>query len=168
MKELITMLNQLGTELEYNFYALNAGGCCVVAAALAEELSKIVPCQVRVSGLAQVESIDEARPNVRRNTADEWDNRGIDVGHVFVQATIDGVNYFVDSNGVKRYSDRDPTCHMPVIEGCLTLQEAIEMADSREGWNRAFNRQQIPAIRGLISTFFNAKILPQYQEMVTA
>jgi hypothetical protein len=153
----IEQLDKLCETLDNNFTNLARGGCGVVAACLAEEMSRFLPVRVRVADrFSTWNTIDEARRGVKNNSPTEWADNGVGLGHLFVEFAYNGQLYHMDALNIHEafYDNTDPSLGMEVTEGALTIVEAIEMASYSKGWNPQFDRRQIPAIQRTIRNFF--------------
>jgi len=160
MNILLTRLLSLGAAASDAITDINHGGCCVYASLLGKELQKReIPCSVVVvSDSANIGStnIDKVRwrmpssvPNLQA-----WEECGVYFTHVALEVDIDGVNYFVDSDGIaksgKKLRDFRP------YPGRLSLEEAEFLARKESGWNERFDRNEIPRLRGIIKLHMRA------------
>lgn len=136
---------------------INKGGCCVVAATVANHMQHLYPTRIRVSN--DWYTNDDTPIDQVASSLDEpddlycWNDNGIDFGHVFVEFEYKGHTYFIDSNGVTLAGRTDPTYNWIVYNGELPLKLAKRLIYS-EGWNTKFNRTAIPKVKKLINKFF--------------
>lgn len=124
----------------------NDGGCCVVASKVSKALTILgVSHKIRIRAI-QKQSLTEVRKKINCKGLDKsqhinWYKNGAKFNHVMVQI---GDQLF-DSNGfVSVQSQRE---HLS--GGVLTQKEAENFANSAEGWNVLFDRNQIPRITKL-------------------
>jgi hypothetical protein len=166
MDKNLAQLRELASKLKTNLKKPNQGGCCVVAVELAKHLQDIYPTKIRVStdydDYADTDLNDAANRVYDHADGYEWNDNGIFFGHVVVEFTYKGRKYHMDTNGVKRAKDVDPTFGWIFYPGHLPFKSAKILADQDEGvWNHTFNRKQIPKMRMLISNFFKTAQLTQ-------
>lgn len=147
-----TKLNDLGAEVYREFPSINSGGCCVFAAAVANELKHH---GIPVSGIVSAWDADEGSHNINdvrkkipTNTVRHWNARGIQFYHVGIEFTIGKIKYHYDTTGVKKASNT--LDDMPIYNGRLELYELRALAGKKKGWNSNFNRRCIPQLRALI------------------
>lgn len=141
---------------------INYGGCCVFAAMIAKHLEKHTETRIVVGDWAaldddtgdNIRNIDDARPSVRKNTMVEWNNGGVQFGHVLVEITYKRKKYHVDARGVFPAAERDPSFRYPIYNGSLTLKEAAKLGASSKGWNTTFDREEIPMIKRAVNKYF--------------
>jgi hypothetical protein len=150
--KLIGTLNKLGNQANESVGHINAGGCCVYAAAIATHLQHVCK-KVRVlvgDNDTWRNSIPKVRNQVAANTPSEWNNNGIQFGHVIVEFEYRGRVYHYDSNGVTKKADRTATLGYKLLKGALTIQEATELGNCARGWNYHFLRNDIPRLHNMI------------------
>lgn len=158
--QLIPFLKELGQELEDTYERLNWGGCCVMAGLIGEHLQNFTDVNVVVfNGWGESVSIPSMRDDIiarmgDTNSKDEWDAEGCGWGHVLLEVEIDGTFYLVDSEGV--HESAKYNSYKNRADGFLTVNEAQELGgDSNwRGWNRDFDRGQIPQIEETINDAF--------------
>lgn len=153
---IIQLLDKVAREVEFKVTSeLNRGGCAVYASLVGRWLKQVVPVDVAVSDDCSSISVAEARDIGLVGTADldEWNNCGLTFGHVVLDFEYNGQQYWYDSNGAVPQSltgGCDPTFHLPVLDGRLSVEEIIILAQVETGWNTRFNRNEIPKIKGII------------------
>ena len=155
--KLIKFLDDVGVLVNSKIHELNRGGCCVFASIVAQRLSEF--CEVRIAvGTDWLDNddttIDEVREQVSSNSPNEWNNYGVDFGHVIIEFDYDGSTYHYDSNGVTSVQRDTSTFGMPILDGYLTINEAVELASHAE-WNPKFDRSQIPKLEKIIIKEFD-------------
>lgn len=166
MDKNLAQLRELSDKLSCNITNPNHGGCCVVAVELAKHLRNIYPTKIRVStdydDYADTDLLDAADRVYDHADGIEWNDNGIFFGHVVVEFAYKGRKYHMDTNGVKRAKDVDPTFGWIFYPGELPFKSAKILADQKEGvWNWTFDRRQIPKMRKIIDNFFKAAQLTQ-------
>lgn len=153
--KLIRELNKLAKNINKDTHNVNCGGCCVVASEVAKFLHKLVP--TRIVLLNSFWGGPNKDLNAIRNKVSdplvmkEWYRNDIDFAHVIVEFDWRGKTYMFDSEGLCT----DGKWKLRAHQGELTLDEALAFAASEEGWNRRFNRDQIPIIKNHVETHFN-------------
>ena len=151
---LIPKLEELAHTIDDQISKVNRGGCCVVASLVALHLQHVVP----VRGVVFDEwgrsnqSIDEVRPLIHNNNKSEWNDNGVNFGHVKVEFDYGGTTYQFDSDGVTLVDHNTIDCDQ--IPGYLNVDELIYLA-ADTGWNSWFNRDQIPKLHSLINKTFS-------------
>jgi hypothetical protein len=139
----------LRNDIRRNHQDINAGGCCVFAAILAKQLNKVGEARIRITDWATEEdAIIKARPKVKRNTLVEWNRHGVHFNHVAIEFKYKGKTYHIDASGVVAPPRFD------FLKGELLLKEATELGDCKKGWNRFFDRKEIPTIKRRVQRFF--------------
>ncbi len=166
MDKNLAQLRELADKLNRNIKYANHGGCCVVAVELAKHLRDIYPTKIRVSTdydeFADHDVTDAAQRVYDHADGKEWNDNGIYFGHVVVEFKYKGRKYHMDTNGVKRATDVDPTFGWLLYPGELPFESAKLLADQDKGvWNHTFNRKQIPKLRKMVSDFFKTAQLTQ-------
>lgn len=156
MKTVIIALNEIGNKIATRFELINRGGCCVYAALIASHLSSLVPLRIKVVGETDNEPIDKIRKLVTMNTPREWNKKGLEFHHVIIEFDFEQNTYHYDTLGVKLASKSG----WRLIPGSLTCDEATELASHRQGWNTAFDRDDISGITEIINDFFAKNKLP--------
>lgn len=160
--DLIAALEVHGEDANERIEALNAGGCCVYAAHVAERLAKLgVPVWGVVGMWGAHENgynANEIRERIIEEGGDPldvgaWNDNGVEFNHVLIQFVHRGRVWLHDSNGTRPVEQDDPeltedTCGTDVMAGYLTVRELRAFADQPEWWNCWFDRDTgIPAIR---------------------
>jgi hypothetical protein len=148
-------LNELGEIVSDLYPDINHGGCCVYASLVAQELlRKNVNCSGIVTDWYSggKGNIDEARPNIKSNTVDEWESNGVALNHVALEFSIGERKYHYDTSGVK-LANRRIFKGQPLYGGRLNAAEMMQLASRQQGWNRDFRRKDIPIIRKLVKFY---------------
>lgn len=162
---LVDKLNALGRAINARFREINHGGCCVYAAAIGRMLqAKKVKCSVVAYGWESDPGIDYVRAIIEANREDRndvynWVGHGVMFWHVAVKFEIGGESFYYDSNGVVPSSNkaRFGSPWHTVLDGEFTVDEAQAFADDPSGWNRCFDRNDIPEIMETIKAAFAPK-----------
>lgn len=148
---LITKLRAMAKHLD-RVPDVNYGGCCVVAAEIAEHMQNKVPTRLRVAHLWNTGAhIDDARNNVS-DVANgyEWHENGVYFGHVIVEFDYLGRTYHMDSSGVHQAKNVDPSFGYELYAGFLPLDDAKALAGQWANWNTRFDRSLIPRIKAIV------------------
>ena len=166
-KQLIKMLNELGKDAEQHLKNLNSGGCAVFAAHVGYALkyraglSNVV---IRIGNPwaddeSDLVSVDEVRNNVHPNAnASQWDSAGLIFGHVileFVTGKTKKKLRHYDSSGVTGASNVTNNFGFNLHPGYMTVEEGLQIASEQDGWNRCFDREQIPQLIQIIDKHFS-------------
>lgn len=153
--DVVTTLNNLGFSVKQNYRRINCGGCGVYAALIVEQLQKL---GIRSSGIVAAYntknvSLAKARDNIK-NKADqrEWDKNGIAFYHVGVEFFLDGKRYHYDTSGV--HPAAKELDNMSIYRGRMRLEDLKAIAGTERGWNKTFDRKDIPAIRKMVKAAF--------------
>lgn len=169
-KKLLKMLNELGKEAELRIESLNSGGCAVFAAHVGYYLkyrAGIKDVKLRVGNSwadeeSEIPSVEEARNNVHPNAnASEWSAAGLSFGHVIIEFTTGKVkrtSCHYDSKGVTGRSNVTNNFGFSLHPGSMTVEEGLQIASEQDGWNRMFNREQIPTLINIIDKHFHAYV----------
>jgi hypothetical protein len=152
-REIAQRLSNLSEALENHCRNINNGGCCVIAAITGMALLRL-HVEVEVVPVAGVAPA-KIRNYVNDNTSpSEWENNGLDLGHLGLRFKLEGCVYYWDSEGFHG-NDGDPYHKFrrsPKEFGSgLRIEEAcsISLLTGR-GWNKMFNREQIPLMTHLV------------------
>lgn len=158
-RKLLRLLARIGEEICEIAPAVNYGGCAVVAHLVGAHLERLgVPCEVTTSSGS---TAAEARAGVL-DPSDPyaWDDNGLGRGHLAARFKIGRTVYTWDAEELSRdeYTfGAGGAYEAPGPWGTgLTIAECRAMASRQAGWNRAFNRRLIPAIRRIINQHFSA------------
>jgi hypothetical protein len=145
------LLDQLGSEVEFRYPAINSGGCCIFASLVARHIAKRLPTTIKVENYCEAD-IDSIRPRLYHNSIDSWNSHGLQFAHVAVSFVYQGRKYYYDTRGCN--TKYEALVYNGVLAGGnLTIDEAAELASQR-GWNPAFDRRIIPELTELIDRFF--------------
>ena len=161
MSDLLVWMRRLSKQLNTHLIQPNRGGCCVIAAAIAEHLEQIVPVRIRVSDDHVDHCDDDCNLNDIVNylgpqaSHDMWNDAEVSFGHVIVEFDYNGRTYHMDTNGVKLAKKRDPSFGWLMYDGFLPLAAAQTLASEAGNWNKKFNRDQIPVVKKIVTNTFN-------------
>lgn len=156
--DVIGRLNRLSARMKEDHHTINWGGCCVFAARVAHHLSQFVPTRIRVGqGWEGCDTIriDAVRERVESNQPKEWNKAGLYFAHVIVEFEYKGKMYHYCADGVKKARSTTNMGGYRIVEGHLTNQEAKELAESKNGWNTCFDRDEIPDVHAIIDDAFD-------------
>lgn len=141
---------------------INCGGCGIFAYLVAEKLQNL---GLDVEIVTPVDSWSVAANRVRhriKNPVDahEWSDNGLSRAHLAVRfKTKTGNIYTYDSEtlykGGSLFGKRLYRTNRRFGTG-LTIKETKAMCKRVEGWNREFNRTEVPEIRRKINQFLGA------------
>jgi hypothetical protein len=146
LKALDTFLRR---EINRKHPDINYGGCCVFAALLAPSLKKLGKVKIRVQDFdTDLDAIAYARERVKSNNVHEWNDQGVHFYHVAIELEYKGKKYHVDACGVSDATRFD------FLKDGLTFKEATELGNNPLGWNRSFNRLEVPMIKRRVNKFF--------------
>ncbi len=144
-------------EVKENYPDINAGGCAVLAGNLGRVLERWFSVRGKVlsyySEGHEVNSISEARENLRRNTIADWNAQGIDFNHILLEVDFSDGPYLVEASQVAAHGDFHFHHESVPLEGSLTVQEVYQLGSRETGWNKNFDRGNIPALRKDIRNF---------------
>lgn len=139
---------------------INYGGCGVMAAITGEALRKLgVEVEVVTIGNRWDWSerglpAAEVRQNVHNNEdPEEWDDNGLDRGHLAVRFKTGGRVHTWDSEVMYRtgrYFGDDKYPSAGKFGEGLTIEEAKAITRTGKGWNSTFERKHIPLMRHLV------------------
>jgi len=155
-KSVFKALRKIQNDVSH-IHDMNLGGCGVFAYIVGEELKKI-GWEVEIVTPSYGGIPSKVRRHVKNNSPEEWSNNGLSRNHLAVRfKTPKGVVYTYDSDrldkGGSKFGWFEYDCEYPFGEG-LTVEETKEMCKTGKGWNRTFNRKQIPEIRSTIKKSF--------------
>lgn len=152
-------LDYLAEVVSDNISNINYGGCCVFAALIAKHLQHFFDVRIIVFSHEVDITIDEARSHIQNNIPEEWNLNGIYFGHVVIEYVDRKGNFNqYDSEGITK-SDRFGYSGLDRVEGYLTIDETISLANEADGWNDCFNREQIPKMKEIIDNFFEPYLM---------
>ncbi len=165
---IIEGLNTLAREANEAFPDLNSGGCAVFASIVANVLqSRFAITSVGVvadsfGGGANIEEARERIPADKRGKVREWNRNGVQFGHVALEFQHDGATWIYETEA-GAVLEKSPAVYLvhkywEITHGRLTMAEIDALASEQEGWNRMFDRDEIPAIKRLVeSTLSNVE-----------
>jgi hypothetical protein len=141
---------------------LNHGGCCVFASEVAHLLYEKGYCVfIRVYDDETNENLNTVRKNkntllTKPSKLKEYMNKNkIYFGHVLLEVELNGERVLFDSEGYYGFDEVEERIYndgSKIVKGRLTLEEARKIADSKDGWNKKFDRNLIPDIKQNINT----------------
>ena len=154
--DLLKRLELLGETVSMRYSRLNYGGCCVYAALVARALKDhgieargiVASSMAKDRNTGKSKNLDPVRKKIAKNIPVEWNKNGVYFGHVGLEFKYRGRYRHYDSNGVKKPSTE--LGGFTLYKGRLTLEEMEALAASKDGWNSVFNREDIPAICGIV------------------
>jgi hypothetical protein len=161
----LTLIQEIGHRIAEHIPFINHGGCCVYAAILADRLQEHgIPVWGRVAD-SWCASVNTARDNAAKNnisleSVSDWNRAGLSFCHVFLQFVLDGEHYSHDTDNIVSGNPKSFANHT-VQDGYLSVTELKTLAASVCGWNRVFNRDQIPTIQAMVDEYlppYSAKI----------
>lgn len=146
----LSTLNSKLQAIDDNFSMVNWGGCACVAHMLAEQLRRVFPVMRITSGGwgERGLDIDAIRPNGLDRA--NCDDNGFTFNHVWVEIWYKGRWYAIDSDGVRTRTDMHTQYGVPA-KGSFSIDEMRELASTQWGWNRSFDRAQLPAMQKFIT-----------------
>ena len=151
--KLISVLEGLSI-VKKTYRSVNCGGCGAVALYVSNELNKRdIKHDIVWIGDSynkhkkMVKSILKSNTNV---TLSEFNNNGIYLSHVMIRIKRGSNYYFVDGTGVYNGFDNTEWAYREVIT-TLKPKELKSLVDSEDGWNDAFNRNNMPKIKKLVN-----------------
>ena len=166
--DIVTAINQLGAEVTRIVPDLNSGGCCVFAAALAEQMTSVGVHDVSVVVVApdfefddDMSSLTDARQKIRErklNTFSKksWNDVGVWFYHVGVRFRHSGALVCCDSSGVSHNPETILQYeHCTLYDGHLSVAEACAIANEDYGWSKLFDRCHIPHINKMVKYHIN-------------
>lgn len=141
---------------------LNYGGCGIFAYLVGEKLQAlglevdiVTPLYGGSYGIPAV----EVRKNVSNvKNCEEWDNNGLSRNHLAIRfKTSSGQVYTYDSDTLFRgsgvFGDNLYKTDRRFGSG-LTVEETKAICKRQKGWNRTFDRKQVPQLKSTINSFF--------------
>lgn len=146
---------QLFQHIGMKYSNINAGGCGVVAYTLAKELCAVgIDAKIAWLGCSKSEAERNDVFNKLLNTNNELtlhdlNDNGIRCAHCMV--LVDG--HYIDANGVVKVLT-GKWSHYPHTN-TITWEQLKAVAENASGWNKMFDRTNIPTIEGLIKKIVN-------------
>jgi len=130
------------------YWNINSGGCAIFAAELCQLFNEIgVRAEIAIkSSCSNAEEITEELRQAKKFTLNECNMRGFWFTHVLVKVG----DVYIDSRGVQENSKSKYYTH-------VTLDEMKDFA-YQDGWNPAFDREQVPAIIEDLNQLVNNQI----------
>lgn len=159
MGDKLEAVREFSRKLGEQFPKANWGGCCVVAALVAPELSKhFDSVKIRVQNSpwdaradVNVTEVANNLPRVHRSNK-PWERNGVEFYHVYVEFQHGGRVYNFEAGGCYTHP---PDCNPP-LPGELPLKHARALAAWPSNWNRSFDRRDIPRLKTEVRGFFRA------------
>jgi len=143
---------EVSSELSKNFKFLNQGGCAVVAAIVGKQLSELIDVEVLVEpgwdDYGSIREIQQVEDTSEFQDTSDWNNRGVSFRHVVLKVKIEGEWIIFDSDGIQDYYPGE------YFDGSLTISEVETIAFRPIGWNKAFDRDQIPEMQQAVAGVF--------------
>lgn len=165
LPEILQETCQMLQQIDDKYCRINSGGCGAAAAIIGRCLSQMTRVRIAVRTYEEpCDSIDNIRENVNRYNSkpsiDDWYDYGsIDFNHVWVEFEWAGVWYSVDTEALCEGECVDD--YGEPYKERITLNDITMLASNPAGWNRMFDRDQIPDIeRDILEGFgrvFNQK-----------
>jgi hypothetical protein len=160
MHEVLEKLKATQLAIRATIVNVNAGGCCVLAGIVGEELEKRgVPTEVIVDHPSWNPAccVDHARENVKNHLdVEEWQDNGISFNHVGLRFQLDGEWYTWDADAIwkdrEKFGSALDLCW--AAPGAFTVKEAKAFGKNGDQWNESFNRAQIPLMREVVKQVF--------------
>lgn len=145
-------LNRALRRIDEHFDFVNNGGCCSVAAMLANECVGILPdMRITTCGHGGRANIDKVRSMIDNNyDTEEWYEHDVGFKHVWVEGNLNGSHVCLDATGVHEADFFYEYWGYPA-EGSFTLDEVENLAEYGD-WNFMFDRDQLPDIQHYIET----------------
>jgi hypothetical protein len=158
MHRLKDILDIVAMRVATQFTHVNDGGCGVFALYVAKQIHGNINYRICASD-EDPGCLETARRTIKSSgksglTLDDWADANIWFGHIFLELEIDGVWYAYDTTGLFKASSTDPTFDWRKHKGHLTLTELQGIANVSDGWNQAFNRNQMPKMKLMVSRAF--------------
>jgi len=144
-------LTALGEAINAEVYAPNYGGCCIIAALVAEALEKLgVPCEVTTTTWND----PPAKPRRMNVPIHEW-GKYVSRCHLVVLVKIGRTVYTWDSKGLTTRRIM-PAFNIPAHSWGrgMNSAEARALYDTH-GWNSEFDTDQIPLIEELVHEYLH-------------
>lgn len=123
--------------------------------ALGLDVEIVTPCSEHYGAPANV-----VRDNVN-NTADpeEWSENGLSRQHLAVRFKFSsGIVYTYDSEALHKDASKfgiEGYQTNPLFGTGLTVEETKLISSQQEGWNRCFDRNQIPELKKIVEKHFS-------------
>jgi len=157
----IERLNHIGNHVNQRVAALNSGGCCVYAVAVAKHLQNRFPTRIVAFDDVETSNVDAC------TIEQEFCSNGslTRAGHFMVEFdTADGT-YWHDATGTVEAEGRqyDPLFEYLKWEGALSVEQAEELIQDEYGWNIAFDwHNDKPRVEKMVNLFMRN---PQISEV---
>jgi hypothetical protein len=143
----------------------NSGGCGFVALVLYKHLSKLYPARIRAIGIGSGNGSIHAGNSLCRakNIYHVLYKKDITLAHIVVEITINGVQYYVDSDGVyshyqlKKEWMKVVGCAVSMYDGGITEKTMKKMWDAEECWNTYFDRSYCDEIASEIDWYMRVE-----------
>lgn len=155
-------LKKLGQRVNRHYPTVNSGGCGVYASLVSQQLRQLgLRPRVLVAGYEEIWFLNDIRTvmkDQKNPTLDALNNRGIYVGHLFIQFNWQGKTWIHDTDHTIDNFKGPRLKQWVFYKGHLTVGEVTSMAASTTGWNESFDRDQIPFLESRVDRFFKGKI----------
>lgn len=145
--DLVQILNTLGDRINRWYPDINAGGCCVYASLVGEELRKRgIKTRIIVANDVPRGNIDKIRQTIKNiNSKSDWNDKDVYFQHVGVEFVYNNETFHYDSNGVNGKGKH--LGEWKIYPGRFSVDEAKALADEAKGWCSSFNRRKIPSLK---------------------
>lgn len=147
--KLIPIFDELSA-IKNKYPKVNCGGCGAVALYISEELNKR-EIKHEIVWIGNVERrayksvIKEIITECDEPTLVEFNDNGIYLSHIMIKVG----NYFVDGTGAYKGFQNTTWSHRQIITKLKTKTLRC-LVESEEGWNDAFNRNNMPKIKKMV------------------
>lgn len=158
--DLLKRLRKLSKAITAQIEYVNCGGCGIVAHLVAEELQahdRMVEVVTPCGDWRGLPAAEARRSVTKPNSPRDWDSNGLSRTHLAVRFRSGGKTYTWDSDGTLcRASafgaDAEYSTTARFGDG-LTVAEAKAICKPQTGWNRRFDRKQVPLLRHLVAHY---------------
>lgn len=125
---------------------LNYGGCGVAASVIGQ-------CLQQIEGITNIKPIvenywgntnlDNIKKEVGNRSLREWSAKGYDINHVLIAFKYKNEVWIIDSVRIERVP---PNYLREYYDLQMTLEDCIAISACPDGWNKTFDRDNIPKI----------------------
>jgi len=155
---IINDLNELMEDIHKRFYDINYGGCGAMAAIIGNVLQDRYEIRVAISPSSMSSNnlgaltFDDIREQVRDNCDNEginnWHAYGVGFGHLWVEFKYRNKWYAIDSGNCVPHKKFEG--YRKKYNEYMTLEDVNILGDNADGWNREFDRSQLPKIKKIV------------------
>lgn len=155
--DLLARLAHLGKTVDKEFPLLNYGGCGVFAILVAKELKKRAAWpRIIIGGNGEDIDIEDIIPKIQNPLNPyEWWRHDVYFNHIGVEFLYKGVKYHYDSNGVLAAMSNSRMLGYKLYNGRMRIPIAEKLTSNQGFWNREFDREGIPRLKGIIELFLS-------------